>query len=156
MYMCINVCVCVYVYIFNHCYFSLTKVPSGADVFFYLSTVHVGNALPLLQLPPSLSHLHVSGHCGTVNTAECCYVDHVCGLVGPKLQLPGSTGSPHRLGLHTWFGDSLQFCIFIVYHLSSNVSQFVLALQLNCFSIWIDGMFGLQRVVNTKRVINAK
>lgn len=89
-------CVCVYVYIFNHCYFSLTKVPSGADVFFYLSMVHVGNALPLLQLPPSLSpslsHLHVSGHCGTVNTAECCYVDHVCGLVGPKLQLPGSTG----------------------------------------------------------------
>lgn len=98
---CVYMCVCVYVYIFNHCYFSLTKVPSGADVFFYLSTVHVGNALPLLQLPPSLSHLHVSGHCGTVNTAECCYVDHVCGLVGPKLQLPGSTGCPHRLGLHT-------------------------------------------------------
>lgn len=39
-------------YIFNHCYFSLTKVPSGADVFSIFENVHhVGDSSFSISLP---------------------------------------------------------------------------------------------------------
>lgn len=120
--MCINVCVCVYVYIFNHCYFSLTKVPSGADVFFYLSTVHVGNALPLLQLPPSLSLLRGS----------CLWVSGPQVAVAWQHWQPSSTRPPHLIWRF--------FTVLHIYRLS-----FIIECVAIRFGFAIELLFNLNR-----------
>lgn len=141
-------CICVYVYIFNHCYFSLTKVPSGADVFFL--SLNGPCRLYSISLPLSLTFTceWTLWNCKHSVRGSC------LGRSGPQSSscLAALAGSHHcrqhhpHCGSHTWFCDSLQFCIFIVYHLLSNVLQLVLALQLNRFSIWIDRVLISTRV----------
>lgn len=131
-------CVCVYVYIFNHCYFSLTKVPSGADVFF-LSLNGPCRQCSATTPTPSLSlaftcewTLWNCKHCRVLLRGSCLWVSGPQVAVAWQHWQPSSTRPPHLIWRF--------FTVLHIYRLS-----FIIECVAIRFGFAIELLFNLNR-----------